>query len=433
MVVLFDFTLSALGIRPNTARTPDKSWAGVLSRKLRPVTTSASIESSRQPRHLIRTVYQERYKRDLSPERISFREKSKTSAEVDSNVMVSWVYTTVLFSVLLVQPWITIRWLIYNWGSERTYFMMSNASFSMIPVVQYVLSVRYFGTTHFEDFLEPKDDTIKIVLYLIYLMVILINVSSSFSLLNGNDTEFPGFEEYQNKHLIVTLLWLPWTIGRTTLYINLITFCMVFYKHCDILHMYRAKLDKNVMINALTINVITQEILRIRHDMENSIDLFKNIFSLFTLLGAVGFGFLVELISLNEFESFPWHQLVVYLVIQTVFLVIVNWVSNSKDDLSDYTRRPTFIDKFLRRYSPSEIMEKFDGDINMVILNIQEENASTLDWVVLNNIFNESWTEFKVMGIDITDGTLVKKGLVVVTLIVSALQFVNNDDQGETV
>lgn len=429
MVVLFDFTLAVLGIRPNKTRTPNDSWKGVMSRKLRPVSTSAPTSASRQPRHLIRTVYRDRYKRDLSPERVQFKKDHKSQSRIDPYVVLSWIYTASVFAVLMIQPGITIQWLVWNWSTDRTYFMMSSAAFNLIPAVQYVLAVKYFGTTHFEDFLAPDDSTLNMIMYLIYLVVILVNVSSNFSLINGNDSEFPGIEDYDNKYLITTFLWIPWTMGRMTLYINLTTFCLVFYKHCDILHMYRKKLDKNVMINALTINVITQEILRIRHEMEQSIDLFKNIFSMFTLLGAVGFGFLIELIAVSDFGSFPWHQLVVYLLIQTVFLIIVNWVSNSKDDLSDYTRQPLFVDKFLRRYSPSEIMEKFEGDINMVILNIQEENASTLDWVVLNNIFNEAWTEFKVMGIDITDGTLVKKGLVLVTLVVSALQIIKPEEE----
>lgn len=50
-------------------------------------------------------------------------------------------------------------------------------------------------------------------------------------------------------------------------------------------------------------------------------------------------------------------------------------------------------------------------------INLQEENSSTLDWLILDRLLNEKWAEFKVLGIDISDGELIKRGIATVTIL----------------
>ena len=59
------------------------------------------------------------------------------------------------------------------------------------------------------------------------------------------------------------------------------------------------------------------------------------------------------------------------------------------------------------------------------MLNLEEENASMMDWIILDRLLNEKWAEFSVMGIDVSDGTLIKRGITLVTLIVAFTAYIN--------
>lgn len=452
---LFGFLLVFLGLRKSTKikKTRRNSLKKMIQRKVI-CKKIRHPERQRQPRNLIRNIYREVYNEELSPtmqsiysndsesEGDSDSEQIPTQHKVNSTIkkwyysLISWGYSVIISMFLLVQP---IYLLYYIFTHENIQFYWSSFFFGIIPFVQYILSLIYFRTSHFEDFYLSKEyvdpkcfPSMNVFVVLIILGTFVSNILNQLVLLGmfnleRDDGEFPNFSDYQYRPLISLFLWIVWTYGRFTVFTNLTIFSLVFCKHCKIIHNYVKKLERNCSINALTINTITQEVLNIRHNLEESIDLFKNIFSSFTLLGAIGFGFFMERIQNGNFELFPWHLFVIYALMQIVFLVIVLRVSSNKESLSDYIRQPKFIDKFLKRYNTWEIQEKFKGDINMVQLNILEENASTLDWMVLNDIFNEQWTEFKVMGIDISNGALIKQGIVIVTLIVTINQiFLNN-------
>jgi len=47
--------------------------------------------------------------------------------------------------------------------------------------------------------------------------------------------------------------------------------------------------------------------------------------------------------------------------------------------------------------------------MELILFNIVEENASTIDWLVLNSILSEGWNGFSILGINITDLSLLKR------------------------
>jgi hypothetical protein len=445
---LFGYLLIFLGLRTRTIqrKTTRKTIKGILqrrtvsSRKLNP-------DNQRQPRRLVRDVYRSVYDRDLSPDSCKLEPYRSDSDHENENIgvrlnvmmktsssvgVLSWVYTLFIGIVLCVQPVYT-SWYLLTKDTTNNTFYLSSLFFNLIPIVQYILSVVYFSTSHFDESYNNCYScfpSLNVFVVLLFMGMLSVSVFSQLLVVGGFslarvDGEFPGYDDYDNKILINVFLWVAWVYGKLAVYTNLTVFSLVFCKHCRVLSDYVKKLKKNCFEDVLTINNITQEVLGIRYDIEESIDAFRNIFSSFTLLGAIGFGFFLEQVKEGNFDFFPWHQFVVYIVIQVVFFIIIFRVSKTKENLSDYIRQPFFIKKFLKRYNPTETRDKFDNNTIIVILNIEEENASTLDWIILNDIFGEDWTEFKVMGIDMSDGSLIKKGFVMVALIVGINSFVN--------
>ena len=60
--------------------------------------------------------------------------------------------------------------------------------------------------------------------------------------------------------------------------------------------------------------------------------------------------------------------------------------------------------------SVKRVMNK-TKDINVVTLNIIEETATTIDWLILGNILSEKWLDFTIFGISTSDGQLIKKSI----------------------
>ena len=54
---------------------------------------------------------------------------------------------------------------------------------------------------------------------------------------------------------------------------------------------------------------------------------------------------------------------------------------------------------------------------------IEEETATTIDWLILDRLTKENWIDFTVLGISTRDGSLVKKLLTFSTLFYTLLRF----------
>ena len=214
------------------------------------------------------------------------------------------------------------------------------------------------------------------------------------------------------------------------LYLNITCFTLVFCKHCKILNEYINKLEnENVSKNSsLTINIIIQEILSIRHSLDKSINHFKNIFSSITLLGAMGFAILIERIKAGNIDLFHWASFIIYFIVQIIFVIVIIRVSKHQNYLSTYIKEPLFVEKFIKRYTIGDVKKRFENkNPELLIINMEEENASTIDWIILNKMVKEKWTEFSVFGIEIQDFNLIKKGILLVTLIVTLNSYINTN------
>lgn len=437
---VFNYILTFIGFRKNSKiinkKEENSKFLNFINRKIFHK-NEKEIELS-QPRRVTRRLYKGLYNRDLSPEkkydieknefalnammvsRDNFRKKIKKIVYL----ICSWSYTIFVIGTLLVKPIYNIIYVINN--KDASGFYIAFIFFNSIPVTQYIFGFIYFQTSHFEDFYikRNKHTGMNFFSLIICGFSIIMSLVSYFILIKDieNDGEFPDVHFFEYKNFVFTYLWFSWIYGNLTLYTNLTAFSLVFCKHCSIIDKYINKLELNKESNDITINDIIQETLDIRHNLEYSIDMFKNIFSMFTILGGIALGLFIERIKVSSFFLFPWHKLIVYIIAQTIFILIIIKVSRNKDRLSDYIKTPIFVEKFLKRYNPKEIDEKFKDENEkemhqMIIINTLEENASTLDWIVLNDVINEKWTEFKVMGIDISDSSLIKKGVVIVGII----------------
>lgn len=432
--MLIDYLLVFLGLRKNMP----------MKQKLtRHLTTKKAIQrkivvdrphlpyKQRQPRSLTREVYRNRHLRDLSPEFSTNGYDSPVSSDSDgeeprsvvrvieknTSGLLSWTYSLFVFGLLSVQPVYSLWYIVNDTQKNDPNVYIASLFFNLIPVTQYVLAVGYFKTTHFDDNCAGVMDgyVMGIIGFVVATNVISQIVISGVLDDEHNDGEFPGYELFNYRLPLSIFLWVSWTYGKMVVYTNILCFSHIFLKHTKIIRRYVRILSKK---NDKTVNVITNDILRIRNDFELSKKRLKEIFSAYTVLGAIGIGLFLDRFGDGNFKLFPWQQFIIYSLTQILFIVVVIRVNRARNDLSECVRKPIFIDKYLRRYDLDEIITRMGDDTHMISLNVMEENATIMDWMLLNDLVNENWTAFTIMGIDMADGNLIKKSIVFVSLVV---------------
>ncbi len=60
----------------------------------------------------------------------------------------------------------------------------------------------------------------------------------------------------------------------------------------------------------------------------------------------------------------------------------------------------------------------------MIIINLQEENSASIEWISLYLVLNEKWLEFSVLGISFENFEVFKKRIAVVIILFSVWNFV---------
>lgn len=432
--MLIDYLLIFLGLRKNVPQkqklTRHLTTKKVIQRKL-VIDRRPLPDNQRQPRSLTRELYRNRNLRELSPDPQSGYDSPVSSdsdgehkhsvvrtIEKNSGGFMSWAYSLFVFSVLSVQPVYSLWYTLTDNQKDDPNVYIASLFFNLIPVTQYILAIRYFQTTHFDD------STYKInwdgYVVGIIALVIATNVISQI-IISGvldtehNDGDFPGYETFTYRVPLSIFLWVSWTYGKMVLYTNIVCFSVIFLNHRKTIRKYVTILNKT---NDKTVNVITNDVLRVRNEFELSKKRLKGVFSMYTILGAIGIGLFLDRIQDGNFKLFPWQQFILYSITQLLFLFVVITVNKARNDLAECVRKPIFIDRYLKRYDLYEITTKMGTDTQMVCLNVLEENATIMDWMLLNDLINENWTSFTVLGIDMADGNLINKSLVFVSLVV---------------
>jgi len=191
--------------------------------------------------------------------------------------------------------------------------------------------------------------------------------------------------------------------------------------HISRFHKVVIDLDKNEFDfeeNVCLSNII-YEITKIRNEIEITIDFFNNVISMTTILGGVSLAIFIRdvfpennfKINFEDHDRYLLHPLILYIISQMMLLINMTRYSYRRDAVLKYIKSVDFIHRFLTRVSTEKIMKKSRGNINLVTLNIIEESATTVDWLILGNMLSERWLDFTIFGISTSDGQLLKKSI----------------------
>lgn len=352
-------------------------------------------------------------------------------------------YHLIIFGIILFD---TISIVILLINNKFNYFPPS-IFFSLLIPIEYILAILYFNNSHFDIFYLNDRNTellncIPKILYIIMAVlitsIISIILSISFKVvdISGYNKDFDIFHYNEQpvyiKIIIILFDSIKLFFGRTVLLINMTSFTIVFCKHIKIIE-YISNLLVNDIYHSYDIKQLSnicKYISRIRHELHISIKLLEQIFSMSTIFGAVAIGYIVNTLGKFNLRELDIFSIVLFGLIQSIFFYIVYKVTNLKEDLHKLINSPKISQKFLSRLNNNCIHYNCHNENDIYIdkidkmMRIQHDNATSIDWLILNNILNQKWTEFSVFGMTLEDGAILKKFIVLGTIFILVLQYI---------
>jgi len=231
---------------------------------------------------------------------------------------------------------------------------------------------------------------------------------------------------YGTDYFWVTFLTLE-IIGRNTIIINSGLFILIFYNHLKKIYKFTKTIDNgesNLQFDELTaLSDFIIELVKIKSELKCSIERFEYLVSLTTGIGGSALIlFIQHKFTENDFnlrleEVYITVSLIYYLISQGIFFYILYTYSIVRENIHIYINSINFINKYVKRTDFKKITTG-----NRVLI-IEEESATTLDWMILDRLTKENWIDFTILGVSTRDGSLLKKVLTFSTIFYTLLRF----------
>jgi hypothetical protein len=383
---------------------------------------------------ILNTVILKKYSNSSSPSPINnlyIEQESNDYKPLDNllyiKVILYNLWSLLILSTQLIQP---IHLILRSFNSDTILQEYINLSFLYILTpLHYVWAKIYFSTNHFDSFFIKSNW--KCNNYCNKLSVI----SFIFSFLSILPYIFlqNHVEHYWSNGMII--FWPTFilfeTIGRNIILINSGVFILIFYNHLKIIKNFTKDIDRGrtrLQFDKFTVlSDLIVELTKIKSSLKCSIERFQYLVSITTVFGGIALilfihhKYTTRVIIMTNTELYTMIALIYYLFSQIIFIIIMYKYSTIREKIHKYINSFNFINRFIKRSEFKKITNKTQYDNKLIL--IEEESATTLDWIILDRIIKENWIDFTVLGISTRDGSLVKKLLTFSTLFYTLLRF----------
>lgn len=368
---------------------------------------------------------------DETPSPILMSYKIKKNIKIDkTKLFLMWIYTfysLTIFILLCIQPIYTIIKYIQN--SNNIKYLSSLFMHLNLPII-YIFEKKYFRTDHLEIHLKCKKFKMITIITSCVLSIILnfIDITAFYN-------EYYWLHFFENNIIFFSIIIIEWIYSRLVLF--LFVYCFIFVMNSHIVRFYKLIIDidqnefdfeENVCLS----NII-YEITKIKNEIEITIGFFNNIISINTILGGISLAIFIRDVfpennltfNFEDHDRYLLHPMILYIISQMMLLINMYRYSSNRDKVLKYINSIDFIKRFLTRVSTEKVMKKTKGNINLVTLNIIEESATTLDWLILGNMLSERWLDFTIFGISTSDGQLLKKSIALGSSLLFIMSFMS--------
>ncbi len=331
------------------------------------------------------------------------------------------LYSFFILMFLCIQPLYLLLNIINSNNSLEyliTFLININTPFN------YVWSKYYFTTNHFDKYLNCcNKNCLSFTFFILFLTIISIFISFI------NIDYF--YNEYYYIHNLpktigIPIIILEWIYARLIFSLDISTFTIILCKHIKDIIKFSKEFNSNEfnLENCYCLSSLISNIGRLRHTVEISINYYNILLSFNTVTGGISLALFIrylynlydetQLIEFKPHELYLLQSFIVYILCQLIFFYNVINYSHNRDDLFKKLKNSCFINKFLTRWTTSKLKKKCNDvdetkQLNKMILCIEQENATSIDWIILDKLTESKWMDFSILGISTQDGTLIKK------------------------
>ena len=268
------------------------------------------------------------------------------------------------------------------------------------------------------------------------------------------------------KIVLTIILFISKFYSYGVFFINLTIFSSTFIIHSIEIKSYTERLESYVDNNedSLTIESITKDYSELKTQHTQSVVKLNNIFSSVTIFGIIGSYFITINFDTNFISPLHFVDACCFLITEIVYIYSISRVKLNVSDIQSIINSPKFVSRYLSRVHLEEFtgeltsssitdsgsiieehkilktikkskkLEKdknlnhkinFIKDISLRSLIKGHENAEGIDWIILNFKLGGNWENFKLLGFDIDDDTLIKKTFAVVIGLIMLLNLNN--------
>lgn len=225
--------------------------------------------------------------------------------------------------------------------------------------------------------------------------------------------------------------------------VSVILFSVVFSNHyVDLLHTCECLsvcYDNTGCRSSVIMNYLLRHIALLKYSVGTSIRHLHGVFSSFSVPWAAGFALLLHTLISNRNEGAPGIRTdtacyaTCYGLVQMLYFVLIHYIHCGKQMIVDAIHVPNFILTNLgRSINPArdllDMMDRtgsYDTGIEEICsmtdrcrLQLLMENASTIDWIVVNNTLQQEWTHFQFCGLSLNDSSMIKRCAALVGVII---------------
>ena len=352
------------------------------------------------------------------------------------------LYSFLIFLFLCVQPF----YLFYNLCNDTKNFQEYMITFliNINTPVNYLWAKYYFSTNHFDIFVNSCN--YNCWSFIIFIIIITF-ISIIISLINIDSFYNQYYYIYNlNKSLGIIIVIIEWIYSRLLFALTSSAFTIVFCKHVKQIKKFINQIVSNEfdLEDSYCLTALISNIASLRHSVEISIKFYNKLLSFITVTGGVSLAIFIrhlhnktkqetneqtkKIITLQQHEEYLLQSYILYIICQIIFFYNVLNYSELRNKLVKLIQSSSFVNKFLTRWSASRLKKKCKDSCEIkhlckIILCIEQENATSIDWMILEKLTRNKWMDFSILGISTQDGTLIKKVITFSSLIYFVLSY----------
>ncbi len=368
-----------------------------------------------------------------SPKLSLYKVNKCKKPDFNTNVfcVVYTIYFIIINLILLIQPIYTL--IMFSKDTLKIKYLTSFFLHINLFII-HLWCKMYFKTNHFESINMCKTfkGTLIITSSLISIVINLVDITSFYN-------EYHWLNSFNNKFMFFILISIEWVYSRLVTFLFVYTFMFVINQHVDKLKKIKVQIETNEFNfeeNVCLSNLIIK-LAKTKDEIEKTINLFNGIISYTTVLGGISLAIFIKDVfphgSTKEFnfedhDRYLLHPIILYICNQIILIINMSRYSYSRGDILHFIKSIDFINRFLTRMSTEKIIKKSNGNLNLVMLNILEDSATTIDWLILGNMLSEKWLDFTVFGISTSDGKLIKQSITIGGALLFVISFLQNNN-----